>query len=165
MRRSRGCQRRIGCRWCCACCKEALGFFLLLITACSGSFDFHGTLATSTIHAGASQAADPPAAYLFARDNLVAWCIVPFDGKRRGPEERVAMLKRLGFKRFAFDWRAEHLPTFDREDGLLKRAGTTFTLPMSGESRSASKSRGFTRQTLVSLAVLGGGALDDVEGQ
>lgn len=75
----------------------------------------------SMLLAGACRAADPPATDLFARDNLVAWCIVPFDAKKRSPEERVAMLKRLGFKRFAYDWRAEHLPTFDREVGLLKK--------------------------------------------
>lgn len=63
-------------------------------------------------------AADAPS--LFAHDNLVAWCIVPFDAKKRGPEERVAMLKQLGFKRFAYDWRGEHLPTFDKELQLLK---------------------------------------------
>ena len=57
---------------------------------------------------------------LFSRDNLVAWCIVPFDARKRGPEERVAMLKRLGFRRYAYDWRAEHLATFDREIQLLK---------------------------------------------
>lgn len=60
---------------------------------------------------------------IFARDNLIAWCIVPFDAKKRGPEERVAMLKKLGFKRYAYDWRAEHLPTFDRELDLLKQNG------------------------------------------
>lgn len=60
---------------------------------------------------------------LFARDNLVAWCIVPFDARKRGPEERVAMLKKLGFKHYAYDWRAEHLPTFDRELTLLKKEG------------------------------------------
>src|SRR5947209_1079710 len=36
----------------------------------------------------------PTAGQLFARDNLIAWCIVPFDSKRRGPEERAAMLER-----------------------------------------------------------------------
>src|SRR5262249_40928452 len=45
---------------------------------------------------------------LFRQDNLVAWCIVPFDAKKRGPEDRAAMLERLGFKHFAYDWRAEH---------------------------------------------------------
>ncbi|HEY7120849.1 MAG TPA: PQQ-binding-like beta-propeller repeat protein [Tepidisphaeraceae bacterium] len=58
---------------------------------------------------------------LFARDNLVAWCIVPFDAKKRGPEERAAMLERMGIHHFAYDWRAEHLPTFDAEiDALAK---------------------------------------------
>src|SRR5262245_20380648 len=60
-----------------------------------------------------------PAGGVFARENLVAWCIVPFDARKRGPEERVAMLRKLGFRRYAYDWRAEHMPTFDRELKLL----------------------------------------------
>ncbi len=62
----------------------------------------------------------PPNA-IFARDNLVAWCIVPFDAKKRGPVDRVAMLKKLGFKKYAYDWRAEHLPTFEQEILELKK--------------------------------------------
>ena len=62
-----------------------------------------------------------PADRLFARDNLIAWCIVPFDSKKRAPEDRAAMLQRLGFKHFAYDWRAEHIPTFDAEFDALKR--------------------------------------------
>jgi putative heme-binding domain-containing protein len=62
---------------------------------------------------------------LFARDNLVAWCIVPFDAKNRGPEERAAMLRRLRFKRFAYDWRSEHVPSFDAEMEALKKHGIT----------------------------------------
>jgi sugar phosphate isomerase/epimerase len=58
---------------------------------------------------------------LFARTNLVSWCIVPFDAKKRGPEERAEMLERLGFKHFAYDYRAEHIPTFDAEIAALKR--------------------------------------------
>ena len=57
------------------------------------------------------------------RENLVAWCIVPFDSKKRAPEERAAMLERLGFRHFAYDWRAEHIPTFDAEIDALKRHG------------------------------------------
>ncbi len=57
---------------------------------------------------------------LFSRDNLVAWCIVPFDGKRRGPEERADMLNKLNIKQLAYDWRAEHIPTFDAEIEALK---------------------------------------------
>src|SRR5580765_6423251 len=60
---------------------------------------------------------------LFAHDNLVAWCIVPFDSKKRGPEERAAMLGRLGFSKFAYDYRAEHVPTFDAELDALKKQG------------------------------------------
>ncbi len=67
--------------------------------------------------------AQAPADRLFARDNLIAWCIVPFDAKKRGPEDRAAMLERLGFKHFAYDWRAEHIPTFDAEIDALKRHG------------------------------------------
>jgi len=62
---------------------------------------------------------------LFRHDNLVAWCIVPFDAKKRGPEERAAMLAKLGLKRFAYDWRQEHVPTFDQEWDALARHGVT----------------------------------------
>ena len=41
--------------------------------------------------------------HLFARINLAVWRIVPFDAKARGPEERAAMLEKLGFKLFAYD--------------------------------------------------------------
>lgn len=68
-----------------------------------------------------SAAAKDIAGGLFARDNLVAWCIVPFDAKKRGPIERVAMLKELGFRRYAYDWRDEHLPTFDAEVAELEK--------------------------------------------
>jgi sugar phosphate isomerase/epimerase len=67
-----------------------------------------------------SRAALPPTG-LFARTNLVAWCIVPFDAKKRGPEERAAMLERLRLRRLAYDWRAEHIPTFDAELEALAR--------------------------------------------
>ena len=64
---------------------------------------------------------------VFDRKNLVAWCVVPFDATKRSPEDRAAMLKRLGFARFAYDWRAEHLPTFDRELAALKANGIELT--------------------------------------
>ncbi|HNQ90424.1 MAG TPA: TIM barrel protein [Verrucomicrobiota bacterium] len=60
---------------------------------------------------------------LFARSNLVAWCIVPFDAKRRGPEERAAMLERIGLRQLAYDYRAEHIPSFDAEVEALRRHG------------------------------------------
>jgi quinoprotein glucose dehydrogenase len=64
---------------------------------------------------------------IFERENLVAWCIVPFDSAKRGPEERAEMLARLGFKKFAYDWRAEHIPQFDEELQTLKRYGIELT--------------------------------------
>jgi sugar phosphate isomerase/epimerase len=73
--------------------------------------------------------AEPPPATpaIFARDNLVAWCIVPFDSKKRTAAQRVEMLQKLGFKKYAYDWRAEHLPSFDEEVGLLKKAKIELT--------------------------------------
>jgi hypothetical protein len=61
-----------------------------------------------------SPVALPPSG-LFAATNLVAWCVVPFDARKRSPEQRAALLASLGFRRFAVDWRAEHVPTFDAE--------------------------------------------------
>ncbi|MGE3809107.1 MAG: sugar phosphate isomerase/epimerase [Gemmataceae bacterium] len=60
---------------------------------------------------------------VFRRDNLVAWCIVPFDGKNRGPAERAAMVKQLGFTRVAYDWRDKHVPTFEQEILEYKKHG------------------------------------------
>ncbi len=68
-----------------------------------------------------------PAADLWSRENLVAWCIVPFDAAKRGPEARAEMLQRLGFRQFAYDWRAEHLPTFDAEIKACAARGVTIT--------------------------------------
>lgn len=78
---------------------------------------------------------------LFARDNLVAWCVVPFDARKRGPEARVGMLKRLGFQRYAYDWRAEHLPTFDQElqllaDSKIDLAAVWFPASLNSDART-----------------------------
>lgn len=56
------------------------------------------------------KAADP-----LRQENLVAWCIVPFDAAKRTPEQRAVMLEELGIGRCAYDWRAEHVPTFEQE--------------------------------------------------
>jgi hypothetical protein len=77
---------------------------------------------------------------VFAKDNLTAWCIVPFDAKHRSPEARASMLDRLGFKTLAYDWRDEHIPEFDDEIVQLKKHGIAITafwwgggLPLSKE--------------------------------
>lgn len=78
----------------------------------------------SLVAAEPAKPVDSPAvANLWAHDNLVAWCVVPFDAKKRGPEERAEMLARLGFRHFAYDWRPEHTPTFDAEIDALKKHG------------------------------------------
>ena len=56
-------------------------------------------------------------------DNYFAWCIVPFDNQNRTPEERVEMLKELGFESYAYDWRTEHLPEMAREIKLARKNG------------------------------------------
>lgn len=62
---------------------------------------------------------------LFARTNLMAWCIVPFDAKKRGPEERAAMMEKLGVRHFAYDYRAEHIPQFDTEIAACRKHGVS----------------------------------------
>ena len=54
-------------------------------------------------------------AELFEKDNLIAWCIVPFDAAERGPEARAKMLGDLGISQLAYDYRDEHIPSFKRE--------------------------------------------------
>ena len=60
------------------------------------------------------------------RENLVAWCIVPFDAAKRGPAERAIMLKELGITRCAYDWREEHVPTFEQEILEYKKHGIEY---------------------------------------
>ena len=57
----------------------------------------------------------------FQRDEIVAWCIVPFDTAKRGPVERSEMLNNLGITKLAYDWRDEHIPTFDAELDALNK--------------------------------------------
>jgi len=57
------------------------------------------------------------------RDRLVAWCIVPFDAQQRGPIERAAMLKQLGITKCAYDWRDEHVDSFEAEFQEYQKQG------------------------------------------
>lgn len=63
----------------------------------------------------------------FLRENLVAWCIVPFDVKQRGPEARAQMLADVGMKRCAYDWREQHVPTFEQEILAYRKHGIEYT--------------------------------------
>ncbi|MCA9104766.1 MAG: ThuA domain-containing protein [Planctomycetales bacterium] len=61
-----------------------------------------------------------------ADEQLVAWCIVPFDAKKRGPEARAEMVERLGLRRVAYDWRDEHVATFEDEILAYREHGLEF---------------------------------------
>jgi sugar phosphate isomerase/epimerase len=58
---------------------------------------------------------------LFAKQNLVAWCIVPFDKVKRDPEQRAEMLKELGISQLAWDWRDVHLSIMEEEIKTLRK--------------------------------------------
>jgi putative heme-binding domain-containing protein len=75
---------------------------------------------------GIAQAQQESNSKIFAKDNLVAWCIVPFDGKKRGPAERAAMCAKLGLKKIAYDWRNEHVATFEQEILEYKKHGLDY---------------------------------------
>ena len=62
---------------------------------------------------------------LFGKNNLLAWCVIPFDSKKRSSEERAAMLKEMGFTQFVYDWRAPDLPNMETELAILKKNGIT----------------------------------------
>jgi sugar phosphate isomerase/epimerase len=64
---------------------------------------------------------------IWARNNLVAWCVVPFDANKRDSEDRAEMLSNLGIKHFAYDWRDKDIPTFDAEIDALQRHGIQLT--------------------------------------
>ena len=63
---------------------------------------------------------------IYAKKNLVAWCIVPFDSKKRSPAERAEMIKRLGMSKVAYDWRNEHVASFEEEILQYKKHGIDF---------------------------------------
>jgi hypothetical protein len=85
-------------------------------------------LATVILASPATQfaaAASAPSS-LFDRQNIVAWCIVPFDSVKRGPAARAEMVKQLGLTKVAYDWRAEHVPQFEQEILEYRKHGLEF---------------------------------------
>lgn len=60
---------------------------------------------------------------IWQHENQLAWCIVPFDTKCRGPVDRARMLRQMGFRRFGYDWRPKNVPEFEDELIALKREG------------------------------------------
>lgn len=65
----------------------------------------------------------PLPAALVAPENLLAWCIVPYDTPPRSPAARLAMLRRLGLTQYIWDWRPEHLASLPEELALAREAG------------------------------------------
>jgi NADPH:quinone reductase-like Zn-dependent oxidoreductase len=64
-------------------------------------------------------------ASLFHKENLHAWCFVPYDKLERPPSARAEMLRHLGISRYAYDWREKHIPTFDEEVEASLAGGLT----------------------------------------
>ncbi|CAN5594278.1 TIM barrel protein [soil metagenome] len=81
-------------------------FLFMALVACNSRSPEHSGLEENTL--------------LFSKDNLVAWCIVPYDKENRTPQQRAAMLNDLEIRALAWDWRAEHLPVFEEEIQILK---------------------------------------------
>lgn len=69
---------------------------------------------------GCSHKTRPGKTDIFDRENLVAWCIVPFDAAERSPMERAIMLNELGISQLAYDYRDKHIPSFESEIKVLK---------------------------------------------
>ena len=63
---------------------------------------------------------------LWDRGNLDAWCIVPFDAKKRTPAQRAEMVVRLGLKKVAYDWRDQHVAEFEDEILQYQKHGIEF---------------------------------------
>jgi sugar phosphate isomerase/epimerase len=60
---------------------------------------------------------------LFSMNNLLAWCIVPYDSLNRTPAQRVEMLQRLGLTQYVWDWRPQHLEDLPEEIAVAKQQG------------------------------------------
>lgn len=91
-----------------------LSRFFLILAATASSSGVHG-----------QESKDSPPSNLDP-DKLVAWCIVPFDAKKRNPAERATMLRRLGMRRCAYDWRREHVAEFEEEIRQYREHGIEF---------------------------------------
>ncbi len=93
--------------------------------SCPPRFARKGGLAALVLLSISSAAAEIPEN--FRRENLVAWCVTPFDAKKRPPHERAEMFGRLGIRRVAYDWREEHVPKFESEFLTYRERGIELT--------------------------------------
>jgi hypothetical protein len=54
-------------------------------------------------------------------EDVYPWCIVPYDSLERTPEQRVKMIIELGFNKYAYDWRKQHLDDMMLEFEIAKK--------------------------------------------
>lgn len=92
------------------------------------AFSAEGVLAQDAVRSEGSPPDGLPVEVVerLAPEQLVAWCIVPFDASKRGPQQRAEMLVELGMRRCAYDWRAEHVETFEEEILAYREQGIEF---------------------------------------
>jgi len=64
---------------------------------------------------------------ILQKDNLFAWCIIPYDSMNRTSAERADMLIELGLSSYAYDWREEHLPNMAHELKVMKEKNIGLT--------------------------------------
>lgn len=89
-----------------------VGAALLLIAAGTGETRGEGPASREAIRSP-----------LFADENLLAWCIVPYDQRERSPAERIALLRELGLRQYVWDWRERHLSTLNQEIEAAREGG------------------------------------------
>lgn len=65
--------------------------------------------------------------YLVKVDEVVPWCIVDFDSLDRSPEERIAMLKEMGFTKYGYEWSERHLADMVEEFKLANENNIEIT--------------------------------------
>ena len=78
------------------------------------------TIITGMLMSGCNTPPKENTVDIFARENLVAWCVVPFDANERTPEQRADMLVDLGINKLAYDYREKHIPSFSEEFRVMK---------------------------------------------
>ena len=78
----------------------------------------------------------PAAEPIYETKNLVAWCIVPFDNQKRTPEQRAAMVAKMGLTKVAYDWRQEHVANVSSPSSqrIISRSHLQITPSMSSQS-------------------------------
>jgi hypothetical protein len=114
-----------------SCSRSLLRWWFPAVCGVAASVLALGGLGTSALGAEGSQPAAPAAVAaregdLFRKENLAAWCIVPFDKAKRSPEQRAEMLSRMGVRKLAYDWRQEHVPQFEQEVQACQKQGIEY---------------------------------------